>query len=158
MTKPTRTTWILVADGERARIFENDGSDSSLQRAIPHDMVHPNPPTHQQGADRPGRVHESVGPGRSAMGDTDWHRHEKEKFAREMVRKLDEARTQNRFDRLIVVAPPRILGDLRQLMPDPLKKMVDAEIDKDLTAEAEHALESRLAEHFPGPKPDRRRG
>lgn len=148
MTKPGRTTWILVADGERARIFENDGSDKTLQRAIGTDMVDPNPPTHVQGADRPGRVHESVGPGRSAMGDTDWHQHEKHVFAREIAHQLDDARKKNAFDRLIIVAPPKVLGDLRQSMDNATAKLVDVEIDKDLTHDAPHQLETRLAEHL----------
>jgi protein required for attachment to host cells len=145
---PGRTTWILVADGERARIFENDGSDRTLQRAIGADLVDPNPPTHVQGADRPGRVHASVGPGRSAMGDTDWHQYEKQVFAREIAHRLDDARKHNAFDRLIVVAPPRVLGDLRQSMDDSTAKLVAVEIDKDLTHDAPHQLEARLAEHL----------
>jgi protein required for attachment to host cells len=40
-----------------------------------------NPPTREQGTDRPGRVHVRIGPTRSAVEDTDWHRLAEERFA-----------------------------------------------------------------------------
>jgi protein required for attachment to host cells len=33
----------------------------------------------------------------------------------------------------VLVAAPKTLGDLRELLPDPVKSRVVAEIDKDLT-------------------------
>ena len=53
--------------------------------------------------------------------------------ARELAERLEEAAHAHRFDKLVLVAAPKTLGDLRELLPDPVKTKVVAEIDKDLT-------------------------
>ena len=64
---------------------------------------------------------------------TDPQRYAKYAFARELAERLEEAAHGHRFDRLVLVAAPKTLGDLRELLPDPVKTKVVAEIDKDLT-------------------------
>ena len=49
-----------------------------------------------------------------------------------------------RFDKLVLVAAPKTLGDLRDLLPDPVKAKVVAEIDKDLTKVPLHELPKHL--------------
>ena len=64
--KPTMT-WILVADGAHARIYENLGPGKGL-REIPGEALEQSiPPTRDLGTDRPGRVSESVGGARHGM-------------------------------------------------------------------------------------------
>ena len=140
-------TYILVADGARARLYANHGVGKGLQpvSGATHkaDLHH-----HDREilADKPGRAYNSVGQGRSAMEPpTEWHRFEKHKFAREMARVLDSAAANKAFDRLILVAPPATLGDLRTELGDATRKMVTAELPKDLTRHAEHELPQHLA-------------
>jgi protein required for attachment to host cells len=64
---------------------------------------------------------------------TDPQRYAKYEFARELAERLEEAVHAHRFERLVLVAAPKTLGDLRELLPDPVKSRVVAEIDKDLT-------------------------
>jgi protein required for attachment to host cells len=98
-------------------------------------------------ADKPGRASSSVGNGRSALEpQTDWHRFEKHKFAREMAKVLDAAAANKAFDRLILIAPPATLGDLRTELGDQTRKLVSAELAKDLTRHAEQELPQHLAE------------
>ena len=52
--------WILVADGQKARFLASEKRNEDLVAAMP-DMAVPNPPSREQGTERPGRVHESVG-------------------------------------------------------------------------------------------------
>ena len=139
-------TYILVADGARARLYANQGVGKGLQpvSGATHraDLHH-----HDRDilADRPGRTFNSVGQGRSAMEpQTEWHRFEKHKFAREMAKVLDAAAANKAFDRLILVAPPATLGDLRTELADATRKMVTAELPKDLTRHAEQELPQHL--------------
>ena len=139
-------TYILVADGARARLYANHGVGKGLQpvSGATHraDLHH-----HDRDilADRPGRTFNSVGQGRSAMEpQTEWHRFEKHKFAREMAKVLDAAAANKAFDRLILVAPPATLGDLRTELADATRKMVTAELPKDLTRHAEQELPQHL--------------
>lgn len=127
-------TWILVADGARARIYKNEGPGKGVEPAVDEEFRHDLPRTREMGTDRPGRVHESATTGRSAMENpVDWHRFEKEKFAKEIAGILDRASTAGAFKRLILVAPPRTLGDLRTALSANTRKKVTGEIDKDLT-------------------------
>jgi|SRR5574338_838548 protein required for attachment to host cells len=139
-------TYILVADGARARLYANHGVGKGLQpvSGATHraDLHH-----HDREilADKPGRSYNSVGQRRSAMEpQTEWHRFEKHKFAREMAKVLDSAAAGKAFDRLILVAPPATLGDLRTELGDATRKMVTAELPKDLTRHAEQELPQHL--------------
>ena len=139
-------TYILVADGARARLYVNNGVGKGMQpvSGATHkaDLHH-----HDRDilTDKPGRAFNSVGEGRSAMEpQTEWHRFEKHKFAREMARVLDAAAANKAFDRLILIAPPATLGDLRTELSDATRKMVTAELPKDLTRHSEQELPQHL--------------
>ena len=142
-----KITYILVADGARARLYVNTGVGKGVQpvSGATHraDLHH-----HDREilTDKPGRAFNSVGTGRSAMEPpTEWHRFEKHKFAREMAKVLDAAAANKAFDRLILIAPPATLGDLRTELGDNTRKMVAAELPKDLTRHAEEDLPQHLA-------------
>lgn len=140
-------TYVLVADGARARLYANHGVGKGLQpvSGATHkaDLHH-----HDRDilSDKPGRAYSSVGNSRSAMEpQTEWHRFEKHKFAREMAKVLDAAAASRSFDRLILVAPPATLGDLRMELGEATRKMVSAELPKDLTRHAEQELPEHLS-------------
>ena len=140
-------TYVLVADGARARLYANHGVGKGLQpvSGATHkaDLHH-----HDREilTDKPGRSFGSVGEGRSALEpQTEWHRFEKHKFAREMAKVLDAAAATKSFDRLILVAPPATLGDLRMELGDATRRMVTAELPKDLTRHAEQELPQHLS-------------
>ncbi len=146
---PKPMTWFLVADAGRARIFEASGrADAPLGRER-HSMAAAVPPSREIGSDRPGRSFDSGGEGRHAMEPpTDPQRHAKAEFAREVVRALDSARKQGEFDELVIAAAPSFLGDLRSMMPDPLRECVRREINKDYTTLDEPDLQRHLGEQL----------
>ena len=49
------------------------------------------------------------------------------------MQRLEKAHAEGAFERLIVVAPPVLLGDLRAHMSRGLQSILAASIDKDLT-------------------------
>ena len=143
----TKVTWILVADGARARVLMNRGIGKGLQPAIDGEMAHALPPTRELGTDRPGRTQQRGTGGRHAIQPhVDWHRFEKEKFSREMAALLDAAAERGAFDRLVLIAPPRTLGDLRAALGAKARGKLHAEMDKDLTHVALHDLPGYLAD------------
>jgi protein required for attachment to host cells len=136
-------TWCLVADGARARILMNDGVGKGLQPAVNGEFSRALPPTRE----RPGRSQQRGVAGRHAFAPhADGHELEKEKFGREMARLLDQAAERSAFDRLVLVAPPRALGNLRSALGPKTRSLVHAEIDKDLTNLPVGALPAHLAE------------
>jgi len=138
--------WILVGDGEKALILRNDGDEKFPNLVTEQVMRHENPPTRDQGSDRPGRRPDGPGVHRSAVENTDWHRMEKERFAHEMAGHLRQAALDNAFAHLVVVAPPHVLGELRQAMDKAVQTKILAEIDKDLTKHPVHEIERILVE------------
>jgi protein required for attachment to host cells len=127
-------TWVLIADGARARILENTGPGHGLipvegmvfycDHAATHDLV----------SDREGRSYSSHGPGRSAVQSrSDPHRELKTNFAHHLSDVLASALEQNSFDRLVIAAAPVTLGDLRAAMSDHVRAKVSGEVAHDLT-------------------------
>lgn len=132
MRKPT--IWVLIADGQRARLFETTGRYAPLTQALDQEFIGNALPSREINADRPGRYSSRIGGERHAMDSpTDPHRHEKREFARQLAEEMEEYHKKNRFDQLIIVAPPQTLGDIRAEMTEALKQCVRGELNKDLT-------------------------
>lgn len=145
-----KITWIVVADGARARFLRTEGWGHGLTQAIDRAMVGDNRANHEIGSDRPGRSFSSATGHPSAMEPRiDWHRFEKAQFAKEVAQTVEKAAVAGDFDRLVLVAPPQSLGDLRSALGGNAQAKIVAELGKDLTHLPLHELESRLAEVTP---------
>ena len=131
--KATRT-WVLIADGARARILENSGPGHGLAALDGMTFDGDHSATHDLVSDRQGRSFSSHGHGRSAIeAHTDPHRELKTKFAHHMADVLAERLEQHSYERLVIVAPPVTLGDLRKLLSDKVRATVVGEVAHDLT-------------------------
>ena len=63
----------------------------------------------------------------------DPHRVMEADFASQLAETLGNYAASKSFDRLVLVAPPTMLGELRKALPPDAREKVAAEIDKDLT-------------------------
>jgi protein required for attachment to host cells len=125
-------TWVLIGDGRKALVLRNAGTPQQPSFEVVdalRDKV--NPPTREQGTDRPGRVMQSVSGKRSAVEQSDWHEIGENNFAATIASRLAAAANQKRFEQLILIAPPATLAALRNRLDG--KVRVSAEIGKDLT-------------------------
>ncbi|HEY9081063.1 host attachment protein [Magnetovibrio sp.] len=140
-----RKTWILVADGARARIVQCDGPGKGLALAMSHDFAASHAPTRDFGTDKPGRSQGGgVGAHHAVEPKVDWHTYEKHLFAAEMAKTLEQAHSHRAFDDLVLVAPPKTLGDLRKALDGKLEGSITAELGKDLTHLTIHELGDHL--------------
>jgi protein required for attachment to host cells len=145
-----KRTWILVADGARARILQSEGWGTGLTPVPGQTHRIENPPTRAHVSDRPGRSHESTTSMRHALEPrVDWHRYEKHLFATELAAIINRSHQENAFDRLVIVAPPSTLGDLRAKLDKNARRLVTAELDKDLTNLSLEELQSQLEKVVP---------
>ncbi|MDX5360537.1 MAG: host attachment family protein [Alphaproteobacteria bacterium] len=127
-------TWVLVSDGGRARVFENDGPDRGLTELTDLAREADLEPSRDIMADRQGRTFDSAGPGRHAMErPTDPRELEEERFLDETLEIVAGHARKGRFDRLIIAAPPRALGHVRKELPRELSERLHADLPKDLT-------------------------
>lgn len=131
--KLVRDTCVVVLDGEKALFFRNGGFADVPNLELEREIVQDNPPDREQGSDQPGRAFSSVGPGRSAFDETNFHLLEQERFAVQMAELLKKRALNNEFDKLIVVAPPRTLGAMRKHYHKQVEQRLVGEIGKDLT-------------------------
>jgi protein required for attachment to host cells len=130
--KPT-TTWILIADGAHARLFVNRGPGRGIEAVEGGVINGDHRPDHELVRDSLGRSFESVGDTRHAITPkTDPHRELKRDFAKHLAEILDQRYAEKAFDRLVIVAPPTALGDLRAALTPQVRPHVYAELDKDL--------------------------
>jgi protein required for attachment to host cells len=137
--------WIVVCDGERALVLENAGDQEFLNLKTRETYRQEHPPTHEQGTDAPGRSFASVGRARSAVRQTDWHDQAERAFLEDLAARLDAAVTSGEAKSLIVVAPPRALGVLRQAYSPHVRNALRAEVDKDYVKMPVHEIEKHLA-------------
>jgi protein required for attachment to host cells len=142
--KPT-TTWILIADGARARIFVNQGPGKGIEAVAGAEFDADHRPDREIMSDKPGRTYESVGDTRHAVQPHhDPHRELKRAFSEELAAMLAEKLAAKAYDRVVLVAPPAMLGDLRSSLGEQVRAVVYAELDKDLTNTPEAELPQHL--------------
>src|SRR6201996_7963867 len=124
---------VFVGDGRKALFLLNEGDGLKPRLKVQQAFEDENTPTHEQGSDKPGRALSGTEPNRSAMEQTDWHDLEKHRFARAVAGALDRLLRELQAERLIIIAPPRTLADLRRSFSPAVQKSIVAELAKDLT-------------------------
>lgn len=136
--------WVVIADGEKALFLRNEGDAANPNLEVFREMEQNNPPTREQGTDRPGRLHDA-GPGhRSGVEDTDWQQLGKERFAKEIAARLYKYAHAGRFDKLVLVAPPSVLGDMRKEFHPEVTERIVEEVPKTLTNHPIDKIENLL--------------
>ena len=123
--------WVVVCDGSKWLILENKGDAEYVNLVVREDRKDDNPPTHAQGSERPGRAHQSVGAGRSAVGQTDWHDQAEQHFLKALAARLNAAAEARETKALVLVAPPRAMGVLRPALSAQAGALVRDVLDKD---------------------------
>lgn len=137
-------SWVLVADGKKAIFLRNDLNTRDYDLRVVWHQENENPASVEQGSDRAGRASSVPGMRRAALQETDWHQLSEDNFAKEVAAILDRAAHDGAFDEIVVVAPPRVLGDIRAEIAPATKKKVVAEIPKNLTNHPIDEIESLL--------------
>jgi protein required for attachment to host cells len=137
------TTWIVAADSSRARVLQVADREQKLVEI--EALVNPQARLQDRDLQTDGEPrfngHGGVGkPGSSSTGGPASDRetqgavaHSVRVFAKEIGRYLEQARNQHRYDELVLVAPPKFLGALRQELDKEVEKLVTEELPKDLS-------------------------
>ncbi|MBF9042161.1 Host attachment protein [Rhodobacterales bacterium HKCCE4037] len=144
-TSPLTTdTWVLVADGEKALFLRNDADAENPNLTVIREEEQDNPPTSEQGTDAPGRFNDGPNVHRSAVQDTDWHWLAKERFASDLADMLYKQAHSGKFERIILCAAPKILGELRKELHKEVEDKVVGEVDLVLTNHPVHEMSERI--------------
>ena len=115
-------TCILIGDGSHARFFQSEDPAQPWHLLRKVDREHSREKT-----DRP-----------ESREDGGEHG-----FARQLVSQLETARQEGGFARLVLVAPPKFLGQLRAELTPSLAACVTKSMDKDYT----HMSDGEVQKH-----------
>lgn len=127
--------WILTADRRRARIFAAEKPHSQELTEVQsffqpdsafqdRELVEP----------KPGRTFDRGGEGRHAMEPRTSERQKSAaRFVKDVVGRLEKAHHNGQFSKLILVASPEVLGEIRSNLSNSLRHDVTYELGKELT-------------------------
>ena len=143
-------TWIVVADGAKARILVYTARQKGVQQ-LPNGEFHDTHlPTHELVTDRQPRVHDSVGAARHAVEPRiDPHKQREEQFLARLAAHLENAERNGEFENLVVVAPATALGELRKDFSPLLQKRLFAEIVHDYAHQSNDYVYQRIKDSLP---------
>ncbi len=140
------TTWVVVANSSAVSFFSVSGQE--IKRIEQIDF----PPGRERASellsDKPGTTFDSMGEGRHSYStEVDVHTHEQEVWAHQIAEKLRHAWDRQEFQRLALIAPPDFLGELRQAIPNSVKKTIWKEVNKEIpNFLSEHEQKLRVSE------------
>jgi protein required for attachment to host cells len=144
--KIPHNAFVFVGDGRKALFLRNDGDEKFPNLKTEKVLEEENPPSHEQGTERPGHISKGSQTGRrSAVEPTDWHDIEEHLFARKVAAAMEQMIRARKIKALIVVAAPRTLAELRNAFHPDVKAYILAEINKDLIKHPIAEIEKHLA-------------
>ncbi len=139
--KVPHNSFVLVVDGRKSLFFRNDGDADYPNLVVEQAVEQNNPADRDQKTDRAGQASSTTG---GTMGEVDFHQQEEDRFAAETADMLKRRALANEFESLIVVAPPKTLGELRKHYHKEVSVRLAGELDKDLTGHPIPDIEKAL--------------
>ena len=135
---------VLVADGRKMLFLRNEGDAEFPNLVVEQAREQDNPATRDQATDSAGRASSPQGGSQSSVEPTDFHQIEEDRFAADAADFLKTRALKNDFEKLIVVAPPKTLGELRKHYHKEVSSRLAGELDKDLTGHPIKDIETAL--------------
>jgi protein required for attachment to host cells len=138
-------TFVVACDGAKALLLQNHGDEIELDLQVFEAEDEHHKATHDLGTDRPGRVQQSATTGRSSTQETDLHAQQEADFLTRLAHQLAELVANGTIKHLVLVAPPKALGTLREKLDPHVKAVVMAELDKDLAHMPVYEIEKHIS-------------
>ncbi|WP_118857116.1 host attachment family protein [Sphingomonas mesophila] len=125
---------VLVTDGRKTLFFRNEGDQNQIDlRTEAHDEREDLKDSEMK-TDGPGAIGQSAGySGRVAYEETDFHQLEEDRWAHSAAEEVNKRALANDFEALVIVAPPKTLGELRKKLHKEAERRVVCEISKEMT-------------------------
>jgi protein required for attachment to host cells len=143
-----KTTWVLVADGATAKVFNYLGRSAGLEaiEGLMFEQDHLKARDINSDRDR-GTYSGSAARGQGQGGyepPNDAVQVREARFVKNVAAALEERFRRKEFDKLVIAAAPTALGDLRPQLSKELQGAIIAEVPKDLTKSPTPKLEEQL--------------
>ncbi len=133
-------TWIVILNSNECRIFSFSKKNKKLN--LIKEIYHPENKKKDADlvSDKPGHYNTNSQSGGAYSQHTDPKDVKIAQFILEIDKLLDEGRTHQQYEKLIVIAPPKIEGHLMQHMNKNVEKLITQRIQKDVVFLKEHEL------------------
>lgn len=138
--------WVIVADSALVKVFKTQriGGPMEFVKKLGNEAAH-----HKDidmVSDRQGG-HRWPGNAGTFESRSDPKQVEILEFAEFIVKNLEKDHNNHVFEKLVLVAPAKFMGDLREKMPHHLHQVVEFELVKDYTRLTTQELEKELDIH-----------
>ena len=136
---------VFVGDGRKMLFLRNHGGAARLDlRTEAHDEQELLKDRELK-SDAPGLSGQSGGFGRPAMDETDYHQQAEDQWAKDAAERLNRRALAKDYDALVIVAPPKSLGELRKHFHKETEKRLVATFNKEMTDRPLADIEDLLA-------------
>ena len=132
MTIPTNAL-IIVCDGRKMLFLRNQGQGDQIELVTEAHHQREDKKDHELKTDAAGRGSQSGGYGRPAMDETDFHQLDEDRYAADAADQLRARALAGDFDDLVIIAPPKTLGELRKHLHKEVERRVVMELAKEMT-------------------------
>ncbi|MBN3763659.1 host attachment protein [Burkholderia sp. Ac-20365] len=124
-------TWVIVANGERARLFKTQGIALDLQEI--DDLV--NTEGHGTGlTDKEAEV----------LDEGERKEKLKAKFAKRVAEYVEQGRLQQKYHRLIIAAEAKFLGMVRADLSEETRRLIFEQVSEDFSELGVDEIQARL--------------
>ena len=146
-------TLVLVTDGRKMLFLRNEGDEEHMNLEVEQKKRRDDAPDRELGTDEAGSMFQSGSPGRSSYEETDFHQLEEDRWVHEAADIVNSRALKNDFEQLVIIAPPKALGELRPKLHKETDKRTILQIDKEMTnqplKEIEELIDGETAKESP---------
>lgn len=159
---------VLVADGRKMLFLRNEGDGAHPNLKVEHAEEQNNPADRDQKTDAAGGASSTqsgagapnvaqgggnhaggqgaqFAPSRGSFEETDFHQLEEDRFAAHAADLLKKRALARKFEHLVVIAPPKTLGEMRKHYHKEVSDRLIGELAKDLTGHPVDQIEHAIA-------------
>lgn len=132
MTIPNNAL-VLVVDGRKMLFLRNQGEGGQIDLVTESHHQRDDKKDSDLKTDSAGATAQSGGYGRPAMDESDYHQLDEDRYAAEAADQLRIRALAGVFEALVIVAPPKTLGELRKHLHKEVEKRIVLELPKEMT-------------------------
>jgi len=144
-----RMTWFLVANRAYAYVFESEGGSRNLRLEQRLEFPKGRLKNREIDADRASGGASTGGgnyPVHGMVNRNRAHQQMTEVFAKQLAELLRKGQAENRFERLVLVAECRFMGELKSNLCETVKKRIVSTLNEDIASMASPQIHERLTQ------------
>ena len=135
---------VLVVDGRKILFLRNHGDANQIDLRTEAHEEREDARTSEMGTDGPGTQAQSGGYGRPAVDQTDYHQQAEDRWAKGSADELNRRVLAHDFDSLAIIAPPKLLGELRKHLHKEVERRIICTINKEMSGRPTPDIEALI--------------